>query len=86
MFRLCVDRPQLQLPCNQVTGRPRGRGRQQGGQTLSLALGSRSRHVGMVNVAMCDASVRSIADGIDPAIWRAMSTMQGGEHNDTDLE
>ena len=40
---------------------------------------ARSAHAGLVNVGMCDGSVRSIPDEIDVAVWRAMSTMRGGE-------
>ena len=36
-------------------------------------------HAGLVNVGMCDGAVRSIPDEIDVAVWRAMSTMRGGE-------
>ena len=35
---------------------------------------ARSQHVGGVNVAMCDASLRFVNDDIDPEIWRGMST------------
>ncbi len=42
-------------------------------------MAARSRHGSLVNVAMCDGSVRSIRDGISIDTWRAMSTTQGGE-------
>jgi prepilin-type N-terminal cleavage/methylation domain-containing protein/prepilin-type processing-associated H-X9-DG protein len=40
---------------------------------------SRSRHPGGVNIMMCDASAHFINDGIDLAVWRAMSSMANGE-------
>jgi prepilin-type processing-associated H-X9-DG protein len=40
---------------------------------------ARSRHSGGVNAAMCDASVRFVADGIDLLTWRALGTREGGE-------
>ncbi len=41
--------------------------------------GSRSRHVGGVNVAMGDDSVRFVKNSINVRTWRAMSTTHGGE-------
>jgi prepilin-type N-terminal cleavage/methylation domain-containing protein len=41
--------------------------------------GARSRHRGGVNVTMADASTRFVADDVDPAVWRALSTRAGGE-------
>jgi len=43
------------------------------------AITSRSYHPGLVNVLLMDGSVRSIRDGIAPAIWRALGTRAGGE-------
>jgi prepilin-type N-terminal cleavage/methylation domain-containing protein len=43
------------------------------------AITSRSYHPGLVNVTMMDGSARSIADGIDPQLWQALSTRGGGE-------
>lgn len=48
----------------------------QSGQVWAAA---RSRHSGGVNAAMCDASVRFVADGIDLRTWRALATRAGGE-------
>lgn len=42
---------------------------------------ARSMHPGQVNVALADGSVRSINESIEPAIWRAFSTRNGGEAN-----
>lgn len=41
--------------------------------------GARSKHPGGVNVAMCDGSVRLIADEIDLTTWRSLSSTHGGE-------
>ncbi|MCA9075219.1 MAG: DUF1559 domain-containing protein [Planctomycetaceae bacterium] len=40
---------------------------------------SRSYHAGMVQVALCDGSARSISDSIDRSVWRALGTRNGGE-------
>jgi prepilin-type N-terminal cleavage/methylation domain-containing protein/prepilin-type processing-associated H-X9-DG protein len=40
---------------------------------------ARSMHSGGVNVALCDGSVRFVADEIEPAIWQAAATIQGNE-------
>lgn len=40
---------------------------------------SSSEHPGHVNVLMGDGSVRSVADGIDIAVWRAIGTRNGNE-------
>jgi prepilin-type processing-associated H-X9-DG protein len=42
-------------------------------------IAARSRHPGGVNVALCDASVRFVAQTIAINTWRALSTTQGGE-------
>jgi prepilin-type N-terminal cleavage/methylation domain-containing protein/prepilin-type processing-associated H-X9-DG protein len=41
--------------------------------------GARSRHSGGVNLLLCDGSVRFAANGVDPVVWRALSTRNGGE-------
>ena len=40
---------------------------------------SRSYHSGIVQVALVDGSVQSVADSIDLAIWRALATRAGNE-------
>ncbi len=40
---------------------------------------ARSRHPGGVQVTLCDGSARFVSETIDLAIWRAVSTSQGGE-------
>ncbi|MEQ8847331.1 DUF1559 domain-containing protein [Botrimarina sp.] len=40
---------------------------------------SRSTHPGQVQVTLVDGSVQSVADEVDPAVWRAMATRGGGE-------
>jgi prepilin-type N-terminal cleavage/methylation domain-containing protein len=43
------------------------------------AITSRSHHRGLVTVAMMDGSTATIADGVNTAVWRALSTRSGGE-------
>lgn len=40
---------------------------------------ARSRHPGGVNVLMADGSGQFVEDGVDAAVWRALSTRAGGE-------
>ncbi len=50
--------------------------------TLPFARGSNSPgsyHPGGINAAMCDGSVRFLADAIDPTTFRALTTRSGGE-------
>jgi prepilin-type N-terminal cleavage/methylation domain-containing protein/prepilin-type processing-associated H-X9-DG protein len=47
--------------------------------TRPRMMGARSRHPGGVNAAMCDGHVLFIKNSIDMAVWRALSTSQGGE-------
>jgi len=43
------------------------------------AVTSRSYHPGLVNAARMDGSVKSVAETIDLAVWRALSTRRGNE-------
>jgi prepilin-type N-terminal cleavage/methylation domain-containing protein/prepilin-type processing-associated H-X9-DG protein len=40
---------------------------------------ARSRHPGGVNVLMADGAAQFIEDGVEPAVWQAISTRAGGE-------
>lgn len=40
---------------------------------------ARSNHPGGVHVVFCDASAHFVSDGIDLAVWQALSTMNQGE-------
>jgi len=40
---------------------------------------ARSAHAGGANLIYADGSLQFIADGIDPEVWRAMSTIAGNE-------
>jgi prepilin-type processing-associated H-X9-DG protein len=50
-----------------------------GGSPFATYIAPRSKHAGGVNASMCDGSVRFVENGIDLAVWRAMSTSQGAE-------
>jgi prepilin-type N-terminal cleavage/methylation domain-containing protein/prepilin-type processing-associated H-X9-DG protein len=64
----CVNLPQFNLPC--ISG--------DGGPNNTAA--ARSMHVGGVNVAMADGSVRFVQQGVDLlSVWRPMATISGGE-------
>ena len=55
---------------------------QEGKSTINVtyaAVTSRSYHPGLVNVSLMDGSVRAIGDSIELALWRALSTRNGGE-------
>jgi prepilin-type processing-associated H-X9-DG protein len=45
----------------------------------STYLSARSKHPGGVNASMCDGSAGFVANSIDPAVWRALSTARGAE-------
>ena len=49
------------------------------GQPTYAAVTARSYHVGVVNVAMMDGSVRSVGNNIDLNTWRALGTRSGQE-------
>lgn len=67
-FSLCVDRPELGMPCQNT------------GQVQSHLITARSRHAGGVTAAFCDASVRFIADEVDLKTWQLLS-MQSDERS-----
>jgi prepilin-type N-terminal cleavage/methylation domain-containing protein/prepilin-type processing-associated H-X9-DG protein len=49
-----------------------------GARSVQVAA-ARSRHVGGVNVAMCDSSIRFVGDSIDFTAWKAQGSMNGVE-------
>ncbi|MFM8221233.1 MAG: DUF1559 domain-containing protein, partial [Planctomycetaceae bacterium] len=49
------------------------------GQPTYSATTARSHHVGIVQAALLDGSVRSIGDSIDLRVWRALGTRAGQE-------
>lgn len=63
---ICANRPELGLPCTNS------------GVENTAFISSRSRHPGIVNVVMCDASVQSITDDIEPNLWKNLSTIDEG--------
>lgn len=64
---VCVNRVDLDLPCA-------------GGTTENqMSMGSRSRHAGGVQVAMCDGSAQFISDSIDALVYKGLSSSDGGE-------
>jgi len=46
-----------------------------------VGMAASSRHAGGVNVLMGGGQTRFVSDTIDPAIWRALGTIAGGETN-----
>jgi prepilin-type N-terminal cleavage/methylation domain-containing protein/prepilin-type processing-associated H-X9-DG protein len=48
-------------------------------RTSAYVFGARSRHTGGVNVVFCDCSTHFINNGIEPAVWQALSTTHGRE-------
>ena len=67
-FGQCINNPAQGWPCIRDTAAP-----------LAFFMGSRSRHSGGVNVALCDGSVRFVRNSIDLVTWAGMSSMAGGE-------
>jgi prepilin-type N-terminal cleavage/methylation domain-containing protein/prepilin-type processing-associated H-X9-DG protein len=63
----CNNQPIRKLPCAVSSS------------TDPTMFAARSRHPGGVQVAMCDGSSRFVSQTISLAVWRAMSTAQGGE-------
>jgi prepilin-type N-terminal cleavage/methylation domain-containing protein/prepilin-type processing-associated H-X9-DG protein len=65
-----ICRPQTSplMPCTTTSTAARAR-----------LMGARSLHTNGLNVAMCDGSVRFVPNTINIAVWRALSTSQGGE-------
>ena len=59
------------LPPNQPCWRP--------GDWWKLVTPATSAHPGVVNMVMCDGSVRSVADDVDPLVWQATGSRAGGE-------
>lgn len=59
------------LPPNQPCWQP--------GDWWKLVTPATSPHPGIVNVAMCDGSVRAVEEGIDPFVWQASGTRAGEE-------
>lgn len=66
-FAACIDRPEMGLPCTRNNN------------ANQFTLASRSHHPGGVAVAMCDASVKFVVDGVDMRTWRAVATRAGDE-------
>jgi prepilin-type N-terminal cleavage/methylation domain-containing protein len=52
---------------------------QTGDKLASTATDISSGHTGMARVLMCDGTVRSLRDDIDPKLLEAMTTIDGGE-------
>jgi hypothetical protein len=49
------------------------------GKTAYLYASARSKHIGGVNVAMADTSIKYMVDSVDLSVWQAMSTRSGSE-------
>ena len=68
---VCLNNPVPQTPC--VNGNTTG------AASTTFYMGSRSRHPGGVNAALCDGSVRFIKNTIGLPTWKALSSINGGE-------
>jgi prepilin-type processing-associated H-X9-DG protein len=66
---VCVDRPELGLPCINSGNSFR----------RDHYITSRSRHPGGVMSAWCDGSVRYVASDVSSLVWQAASTSAAGE-------
>lgn len=64
---VCADRAEVGLPCTNS------------GTESSYSLASRSKHPTGVSVAMCDGSVRFVAESIDLPTWKSASSINQGE-------
>jgi prepilin-type N-terminal cleavage/methylation domain-containing protein len=58
------------LPCTTATG---------SGSRFAIRMSARSRHIGGVNVAMGDRTIRFVKNSVTLGTWRAMSTMNGSD-------
>lgn len=65
-FGLCVDRPELNLPCLKNPT-----------ERWNL-MSARSNHVGGVNSVLCDGSVQFLTDEIDLRMWQFLSMLDDG--------
>ncbi len=63
--------PLQNLPCITATG------------ALTVAVAARSKHTGGVQAGLVDGSVQFYSQSIDLAVWRALSTIAGGEVADS---
>ena len=50
---------------------------QLGNDAMATYIAPRSKHPGGFNAAMCNGAVGFVANTIDPAVWRALSTARG---------
>ena len=77
-----VFTPNTDVPCNgeqfvDFNTWQEGKTPNPGNNKTYAAVTARSHHPGLVQVAMMEASVRTISNDIDLATWRAMSTRNG---------
>lgn len=63
----CVNQPQQNLPCAVSTAAD------------PTMFASRSRHIGGVQLVMCDGSTKFVSENVSLSIWRGISTTQGNE-------
>jgi prepilin-type N-terminal cleavage/methylation domain-containing protein/prepilin-type processing-associated H-X9-DG protein len=63
--------------CTVASGSLNASGVYSGG--LGMTLAARSKHPGGVNAGMCDGSVKFVKNTVNPFVWRALSSSQGGE-------
>ncbi|MEQ8211299.1 MAG: DUF1559 domain-containing protein [Lacipirellulaceae bacterium] len=68
-FGECKNQPEIGLPCIDLNDANYG----------SHTLGSRSRHAGGVNAALCDGAVRFISNEVDIRTWGLLSLIDDGQ-------
>jgi type II secretory pathway pseudopilin PulG len=50
-----------------------------GGSGINHVIAARSHHNGGVNAALADGAIRFVSNGVDPAVWQAAGSRNGGE-------
>jgi len=54
-------------------------------QNFTMTMPASSAHTGVVNVVLCDGSVRTVSNSVSPATWRALGSRNGNDITGSDL-